>query len=129
MPGLLRCDRGDYARVLHLISHARLRVHWAPGIPCALCYRGSKKFTHNSGASRRENVGLCPVGCLKLNQLHPRRPGGTTRAFVLYSARLLIFLTQTRTSASTSGSAALTSATVMPALMRGSYRMFRMYWS
>src|ERR1700687_3079462 len=81
----------------------------------------------SSGASRRENMGLCPVGCLKLNQLHPRRSGGTTRAFVLYSARLLIFLTQTRTSASTSGSTALTSATVMPALMRGSYRMFRMY--
>jgi hypothetical protein len=36
-----------------------------------------------------------------------------------YSARLFTFLTHTRTSASTSGSAALTSATVMPALMRG----------
>ena len=36
MPGDFRCDRGDYARVLHLISHMRLRVHWAPGIPCAL---------------------------------------------------------------------------------------------
>ena len=35
MPGDFRCDRGDYARVLfHL--HARLRVHRAPGIPCAL---------------------------------------------------------------------------------------------
>jgi hypothetical protein len=29
MPGDFRCDRGDYARVL-FISHARLRVHWAP---------------------------------------------------------------------------------------------------
>src|SRR5258707_9785868 len=41
MPGLFRCDRGDYARVLCLISHARLRVHWAPGIPCALCFSGA----------------------------------------------------------------------------------------
>ena len=40
MPGLLRCDRGDYARVLCFISHARLRVHRAPGIPCALCFAG-----------------------------------------------------------------------------------------
>src|SRR5437667_1392586 len=36
MPGDFRCDRGDYARVLCFISHARLRVHQAPGIPCAL---------------------------------------------------------------------------------------------
>src|SRR5258706_2207045 len=35
-PGLLRCTCGDYARVLCLISHARLRVHWPPGFPCAL---------------------------------------------------------------------------------------------
>src|SRR6266436_4817095 len=44
MPGLLRCDRGDYARVLCFISHARLRVHWAPGIPCALCFAGRTVF-------------------------------------------------------------------------------------
>ena len=36
VPGDFRCDRGDYARVLYLISHARLRAHRAPGIPCAL---------------------------------------------------------------------------------------------
>src|SRR5436190_10653874 len=33
---------------LHL-SHARLRVHRAPGIPCALCYRGPKKIHANLG--------------------------------------------------------------------------------
>src|SRR6266487_6983461 len=38
MPGDFRCDRGDYARVLCFISHARLRVHQAPGIPCALYF-------------------------------------------------------------------------------------------
>src|ERR1700730_1476862 len=40
MPGLLRCTCGDYARVLYLISHARLRAHWAPGIPHALAVPG-----------------------------------------------------------------------------------------
>jgi hypothetical protein len=32
--------------------HARLRVHWASGIPCALVFLG-ERFMHNSGASRR----------------------------------------------------------------------------
>ena len=44
-----------------------------------------------------------------------------------HSGRLLTFLTQTRTSASTSGSTALTCSTVMPALIRGSYSTFMMY--
>jgi len=35
--------------------HARLRVQRAPGIPHALCLWG-EEFTHNSGASRRENA-------------------------------------------------------------------------
>jgi hypothetical protein len=48
MPGDFRCDRGDYARVLYFILHARLRAHRAPGIPCALC----NKRTGNSGKTR-----------------------------------------------------------------------------
>src|SRR5258707_12703270 len=36
--------------------HARLRVHWASGIPCALCFLGAKRFLQNSGASRRGNA-------------------------------------------------------------------------
>src|SRR6266478_3882794 len=40
MPGDFRCTCGDYARVLCFISHARLRVQRAPGIPCALCFLG-----------------------------------------------------------------------------------------
>src|SRR6266853_87994 len=56
MPGLFRCTCGDYARVLCLISHARLWVHWAPGIPCALCFSGRTVFCKNSGASRRGNA-------------------------------------------------------------------------
>src|SRR5258705_11192879 len=42
--------------VSHL--HARLRVHWAPGIPHALCFQGAS-FMHTSGASRRGNADLC----------------------------------------------------------------------
>src|SRR5258708_24437308 len=59
MPGLFRCDRGDYARVLCLISHARLRVHWAPGIPCALCFLG-ERFLQNLGRLAPRECGLTP---------------------------------------------------------------------
>ncbi len=38
--------------VCFFISHARLRVHWASGIPHALVFLG-EGFMHNSGASRR----------------------------------------------------------------------------
>jgi len=38
--------------------HARLRVHRAPGFPCALCFRG-RKFLHNPGASRRGKAAVC----------------------------------------------------------------------
>src|SRR6267154_3785012 len=40
--------------------HTRLRVHWASGIPCALCYLGANGFCKTSGASRRETVMLYP---------------------------------------------------------------------
>src|SRR5258707_9238621 len=55
-PGLLRCTCGDYARVLCLISHARLWVHWPPGFPCALCLSRREWSLQNSGGSRRENA-------------------------------------------------------------------------
>ena len=54
MPGDFRCDRGDYARALFLLR-ARLRVHRAPGIPCALCFMG-ERFLQDSDASRRGNA-------------------------------------------------------------------------
>src|ERR1700692_3846200 len=53
---------------------------------------------------------------------------GRQEGFGLYSAKPFAFFTHARTSTSTSGSAALTSSTVMPGLIRGSYRMFKMYW-
>ncbi len=72
--GLFRCTRGDYARVLCFISHARLRVHWAPGIPHALEGRRNRQ---TSGGCRRENANPClrnddlNTGCLK-NRIHSR---------------------------------------------------------
>ena len=47
MPGDFRWTRGDYARVLFTL-HARLRVHWAPGIPHALL--GRTIFMHDPDA-------------------------------------------------------------------------------
>src|SRR5712675_3163758 len=55
MPGDFRCDRGDYARVLCFISHMRLRVHWAPGIPCALCFPGRTVFAELGRIAPRES--------------------------------------------------------------------------
>src|SRR5260370_14241118 len=62
MPGLFRCDRGDYARVLRFISHARLRVHWAPGIPCALCFSGRNGFAKLGRLVPRECVLMFEIG-------------------------------------------------------------------
>src|SRR6266436_2314718 len=39
--------------------HARLRVHWAPGIPCALCSQSGERSCKISGASRREHMEPC----------------------------------------------------------------------
>src|SRR5205823_8805333 len=48
-----------------LFSHARLRAHWAPGIPCAL-FSWANGFCKNSGASCRGNA----VAYLKLGRRH-----------------------------------------------------------
>jgi hypothetical protein len=37
-----------------LISHARLRVHQAPGIPCALCFQVGRMSKQNSRETRGE---------------------------------------------------------------------------
>jgi hypothetical protein len=47
--------------MLCFILHARLRVHLASGIPCALFYRAYEKFLHTSGASRGEIAEACLV--------------------------------------------------------------------
>jgi hypothetical protein len=59
MPGDFRCDRGDYARVF-IFLHTRLRVHRAPGIPCALCYRRRERFA-KLGRNRAARSRRCDV--------------------------------------------------------------------
>jgi hypothetical protein len=60
-------DSGDLAVNTRTHTHyqyarTRLRVHWAPGIPHALCFRGGD-FLQTSGATRRENAKVC-LSCL-----------------------------------------------------------------
>src|SRR6266576_1355879 len=57
VPGDFRCDRGDYARTLFILR-ARLRVHRAPGIPCALCYRGAKVLAKPGRIAPRDRGGV-----------------------------------------------------------------------
>jgi hypothetical protein len=57
MPGDAGVTCGDLL-VCFLISHARLRAHRAPGIPCALCFLG-ERFLQTSGDQRRENAEAC----------------------------------------------------------------------
>src|SRR2546422_6813203 len=52
---------------LHL-SHARLRVRRAPGIPCALVFPG-RTFLQNSGRSCREIAETYPLGCFKIESI------------------------------------------------------------
>ena len=47
--------------VCFFISHARLRVHWAPGFPCALCFLRDKVRAQLGRYSRREKAELYPV--------------------------------------------------------------------
>src|ERR1700743_1852960 len=43
--GSFRLTCSDFARTLFVLR-ARLRVRPAPGIPCALCFRGTPKMHH-----------------------------------------------------------------------------------
>src|SRR5450631_2369474 len=60
-------DSGDLAVNTRAHTHyqyarTRLRVHWAPGIPHALCFKGRKFLCKASDASRRENAEVWPSG-------------------------------------------------------------------
>jgi hypothetical protein len=44
-------------RVWFFDSHARLRVHWAPGFPCALCSFEGHASHNNPGAIRAAGSG------------------------------------------------------------------------
>src|SRR6266404_611445 len=62
MPGDFRCDRGDYARALFILR-ARLRVHRAPGIPCALCFEGREIHARLGRIASRDREGMCHRHC------------------------------------------------------------------
>src|SRR5260370_5354457 len=79
MPGLFRCDRGDYARVLCLISHARLRVHWAPGIPCALCFLRAEGFYAQLGRIAPRDRGVVFEKMARLPDLANAQPRAGSR--------------------------------------------------
>jgi hypothetical protein len=54
--GCFRCLRCEYWCAYSATSaHTRLRVHWAPGIPRALCFARARDFRQDSGAMRGEN--------------------------------------------------------------------------
>jgi hypothetical protein len=53
MPGESGRNRGDYARVVLFLSHARLRVRLAPGIPHALTFRGEGSYVQLGRYPRR----------------------------------------------------------------------------
>src|ERR1700683_1603317 len=63
--------------MLCFILHARLRVHLASGIPCALFTKGAEKFLQTSDAWRRE------IAEVRLSHLSSRESGGpsTPRPF------------------------------------------------
>ena len=76
-----RCDSGEPCKCacVFLLLHARLRVHRAPGIPCALFIEGAKElkeFLQTSGAWRREIVDSCPVIASEAKQSSSRRVKG-----------------------------------------------------
>src|SRR3981189_2559768 len=79
-PGDFRCDRSDCARVLHLNSYARLRVHWAPGIPCALL---GERIMHNPGASRCGSAKVCLSAMTTLKG--PRDQARSSDCFIVQS--------------------------------------------
>jgi hypothetical protein len=49
--------------MLCFILHARLRVHLASGIPCALFYRAYEKFLQKLGRAARRDRGGAPLRC------------------------------------------------------------------
>jgi hypothetical protein len=59
MPGAPGVIRGDLL-VCFYFSHARLRAHWTPGIPCALVFDEGRFSNEACAISWREIGDLCP---------------------------------------------------------------------
>src|SRR5665213_1837736 len=70
MPGFSGVTCGDYTRVLRLLSYARLRVHRAPGIPCALCLRASDKRIPRANDMRRDRGSMSQRHCERSEAIH-----------------------------------------------------------
>jgi hypothetical protein len=77
--------------MLCFILHARLRVHLASGIPCALFYRAYEKFLHTSGASRGEIAEACLVIASESEAISLRQ-----RHFWIASSQALLAMTVSR---------------------------------
>ena len=58
MPDDFRRDLTNACACYHYLCTRGYRAHRTPGIPCALCFRGTR-FMHNPGASRREIADAC----------------------------------------------------------------------
>jgi hypothetical protein len=75
-PGCLGCT--CQTRVLsHLLSHTALRVHPAPGFPCALSRREGQRIGKAQAKSRRENEQLCQRCCCGPSFETPRKRGSS----------------------------------------------------
>src|SRR5437773_2415173 len=58
MPDVFRCLRCEYwCAYLLPLARTRLRVHWAPGIPRALCFQRARDFLANLGRNARRERG------------------------------------------------------------------------
>jgi hypothetical protein len=91
MPDVFRCLRCEYSCAYSThFERTRLRVHWAPGIPRALCFKGreisGKARAHDAARTRMcVCVGVIPGWCVstilgisrfRVRSLHSR-PGMT----------------------------------------------------
>src|SRR5256714_13688543 len=73
MPGEIRCDRGDYARMLFYFACEAAGASRARHSLRPLFLRG-EWIVHDSGASRRENAICClKIGCDTFPCHHPRK--------------------------------------------------------
>ena len=87
-----RCDSGEPGKCacVFFYLHARLRVHRAPGIPCALFIEGAKElkeFLQTSGAWRREIAEVYLAPSLRANGSGERPPADRLREAIQFSPR------------------------------------------
>jgi len=74
MPDVFRCLRCEYlCAYLTPIAHTGLRVHWAPGIPRALCFKKGENVSKTLGRTtpRRAKVCLQSLGTTPHTQPSP----------------------------------------------------------